>query len=433
AQASGAFSFQAAASVLLEEEALLAEGRLQMVQPGRLLVIAGEERALYPVRIAALDHAQGQYLLAVDLGDALDLHLARIRTHGRAAGGAGDAGHPLDGLAVDFPGAYQWHLEVVPGAGIPLHEHVVGDDAQLDLGLPQPRPHCRIIVDVRQQRALGADLRAGSAEAGNGLAGDGWLQLTPVVVMRHDRQVLAGGLDLLEQCQQIIGILVGDKALGPECQGLGADADGAHMVELLRQQRLEAGAQVAGLHYQRVAAGDQHIGDLRVGAQVVTQPARLPGGDSQVLVADELGPAEAEGAIAVADLAGAGKKQHRLPVLVLDAFDPLAVQLRDVVLQLTGGVRIEGVANLGHQRIQLGRRPRRARATRSKCSGAIMPRWGKVSWKIGSSGTADQSINWSMTYWLTRKGSTLATTRMSKRCCSDSWRSWGIWSSWRAV
>src|SRR5690606_24627508 len=98
-------------------EALLTKGRFEVVKPSGLLVVTGKEGALYPIRVAALDHAQGQYLLAVDLGDALDLHLARIRTHGRAAGGAGDAGHPLDGFAVDFPRAYQRHLEIVPGAG----------------------------------------------------------------------------------------------------------------------------------------------------------------------------------------------------------------------------------------------------------------------------------------------------------------------------
>src|SRR5690606_14312929 len=41
-----------------EEELLFPERRLQIVQPGRLRVEAGEEGPLHPVRIAALDEAQ---------------------------------------------------------------------------------------------------------------------------------------------------------------------------------------------------------------------------------------------------------------------------------------------------------------------------------------------------------------------------------------
>ena len=105
---------------------------------------------MYPVGVAALDHAQGQDFLAVDLGYALNFDLAGVRAHGGAAGGSGDTGYLLDSVAVDFPGAYQGYFKVVACAGIPFHEHVVGDDAQLDLGLPQPCPDCRIVVDMCQ-------------------------------------------------------------------------------------------------------------------------------------------------------------------------------------------------------------------------------------------------------------------------------------------
>ena len=169
--------------------------------------------------------------------------------------------------------------------------------------------------------------------------------------------MLACGLNLFEQRQQVIGVLVGDKALGPEAQGLAADADGAYMLELGGQQRLDAGSQVAGLHHQRVAAGDQHIGHLGMAAQVVAQLARFLRGNAQILVTDKLCPAEAEGAVAVTHLAGAGEEQHRLPVLMLQPLYALAVELGYVVFQLPGWVRVQGGAHFGDYGVELLGRP----------------------------------------------------------------------------
>src|SRR5690606_35600082 len=201
-----------------------------------------------------LYHSHVEPLLAFDYSLTLKVHIARHRAHERAPGGAGDSGHALDGITVDLTGAYQWHLEVMLGAGIPFHEHVVGDDPQLYLCLPQAGPDRRVVVDMRQQRPLSPDLGAGGADPADGFAGYFRLQLPPVVVVRHQRQVFAGCLDFLDQGQQVVRVLVGDKALGPETQCLAADADGAHLIEYRTEQWLEAGSQVAGLHDKRIAA-----------------------------------------------------------------------------------------------------------------------------------------------------------------------------------
>ena len=113
------------------------------------------------------------------------------------------------------------------------------------------------------------------------------------------------------------------------------------------------GAQVLGFHHQRVAAGDQDVGDLRVRLHIALELAGFLGGDLEIVIADELRPAETEGAVAVAHLALAGEKQHRLVVLVLNAVDLFAVHFRNVVFHLPGGVRVEGLADLGHGGIDL--------------------------------------------------------------------------------
>ena len=56
----------------------------------------------------------------------------------------------------------------------------------------------------------------------------------------------------------------------------------------------------------------------------------------------------------MADLTGAGEKQHGFAVFVLQAFDDFAVQHRNVVLQLAGRVRVEFAANIADQGFELG-------------------------------------------------------------------------------
>src|SRR5690606_6967945 len=86
--------------LLLKEELLLPEGRLQLMQPGSRFAVLGEERALHPVRVAALQEAQYEDLLALDFGDALDLHLAGAGAHAGASGSSGKAADLLHGFAV---------------------------------------------------------------------------------------------------------------------------------------------------------------------------------------------------------------------------------------------------------------------------------------------------------------------------------------------
>ena len=316
-----------------------------MIQPGGVLVVLGEEGTLNPVVVTPLDEAQGEHFLAVDFGNALDFHLARVAGHARATGGTGDTGDLLHGITVDLPGLGQRDFKVTTGTGVPFHKHVVGDDAQLDLGLPKAGPVIGIVVDVCQQRALGADHGAGGADPAYRFPGDVGFQFLPVVVVSHQRQVFAAGLHFPEQIQKILGIVVGYHTLRPEGQRLGTDADGADLFQF--QQRLDMGAQVLGLHDQRIATGDQHIGDFRVCLDVLLELTGFLGGDFQIVVTNELGPAEAEGAVAVTHLPLAGEEQHSLVVLVLDAVDFFAVHFRHVVFHLPGGVRVQGVTDFG--------------------------------------------------------------------------------------
>ena len=80
-------------------------------------------------------------------------------------------------------------------------------------------------------------------------------------------------------------------------------------------------------------------------AQIVHEAFGLLCREFEIVDADELRPAETEGAIGVAGLAVAWEEQHRLFVLVLYAVEALLVQHRHVVLELAGGVGVEGQTN----------------------------------------------------------------------------------------
>jgi hypothetical protein len=83
--------------------------------------------------------------------------------------------------------------------------------------------------------------------------------------------------------------------------------------------------------------------------QVGHQLGAFAGVELHVVHADELRPAEAEGAVGVAGLARAREEQHRFLVLVLQAFQGRVVHARDVVGHLAGRVRIHAHADLVHQ------------------------------------------------------------------------------------
>ncbi len=91
------------------------------------------------------------------------------------------------------------------------------------------------------------------------------------------------------------------------------------------QQCFDIAAQQFCLHDERIAAGEEDIGDLRVGPEVFDHQFYIPHGELQFIHAHKLGPAETKGAVSMAGLPLAGEKQHRLAVLVLDAREGYAL------------------------------------------------------------------------------------------------------------
>lgn len=53
--------------LVLEEEAIFAEGGFELIEPGGLVIVARKKRALDPVGVACLDQTRGGSLLALDL------------------------------------------------------------------------------------------------------------------------------------------------------------------------------------------------------------------------------------------------------------------------------------------------------------------------------------------------------------------------------
>ena len=116
-----------------------------------------------------------------------------------------------------------------------------------------------------------------------------------------------------------------------------------------------------------------------------------------------------------------GEVEHRLAVLVLQAVDRHAGRVdRHVRRQLLGGVRVELGADVAHQvgQPRAGElAPRGDGGQRPHVLVAEHAVLGKTSWKIGSSGTRDQSISSSSTYCDTRKGSTRERRRTVSSSC----------------
>ena len=196
------------------------------------------------------------------------------------------------------------------------------------------------------------------------------LHLPRVGEVRHERERLARLDDLLEQPQRVVGVRVGEEPGRPVRERLGADADRLDLLEL--EQRLDVAAQHRLTHDHRVAAGEQHAGDLRVLLQVRDEPGDVVGGHLQVRLADELGPAEAVRAVRVTGLALFGEEEHGLRVLVLQAVDRLVADPRHVELELARRVRVEPHAHLVGGRLHLGRG--RAVAQQPRDAGTRPPR-----------------------------------------------------------
>ena len=109
-----------AVAPLLEEEFLLAEGRFQMIEPGRIGVEFRIKRLAHPVWIAGLQELQREDFFAMDVGDAVDDDLAGEGAHRRPAHGARQAGHHLVRGLEDLVRARQRQLEIFVRAGVAL-------------------------------------------------------------------------------------------------------------------------------------------------------------------------------------------------------------------------------------------------------------------------------------------------------------------------
>ncbi|MFD9283981.1 hypothetical protein ACFWD7_43250 [Streptomyces mirabilis] len=186
---------------------------------------------------------------------------------------------------------------------------------------------------------LAADHGAGAADAAHRVPHHRGPKLLGMGEVGHQDEVAAARDDLFEQAQHVVGVAVGEETVRPEGERLGADADRLDRLDL--QERFDVAAQHLGAHHHRVAARDERAGDLRVGAQIGGCGGDVVGGDAQVGLADELGPAEAVRAVGVADLALAREDQHRLRVLVLEAGEAPPFVHGDVGVELAGGMRVE--------------------------------------------------------------------------------------------
>jgi len=126
--------------------------------------------------------------------------------------------------------------------------------------------------------------------------------------------------------------------------------------------------------------------------QVVEEWAYVRCRDS--LLADELRPTEAVGAVCGAALSTPREEQNGLPVFVLDARELGSIQERRIEIELAGTSAVSAS-------------PSRASSFASVIGSSISG-CGNTSLKMGSSGTLDQSIS-SSWYPVTRNGNTCAS------------------------
>ena len=131
-----------------------------------------------------------------------------------------------------------------------------------------------------------------------------------VIEVRHQVDALLRRRVLPERRLQLF---VAPDAPGVERRHLRADADDPHVLDAA--QRLEDLDQPPGAHQQRVAAGQQDVGDLRVLGDVLQPGADVVG--HLVVVVHEQPLAEAVAAVGAADLVA--QQQHGVDILVLHA------------------------------------------------------------------------------------------------------------------
>src|SRR5690554_1307852 len=298
--------------LILIEKRAIAKCRLQIVEPRRLGIVFREEGALYPIRVTALNEAEHEDLLAADLGHALNFDLSGAGAH---RGPTHRASKPRDArhrASVDIVGARERHLEIMLRAGISLDEHIIRDEAKPDLLTPHLGPNIRVIVDIADERGLGADHDTRAAESADRLADDRRRHLTRVVEMSHEGHVLTALNQPLKEAEEIIGVIVGDEALRPITKRFRADTDGLEMLKARIEQGQEVVLEMPRLHHKRITARKKEIRDILIAREIAMELAGFIAREAELLIADELRPAEAEGAIAMTGLTRAREKEHGL-------------------------------------------------------------------------------------------------------------------------
>ena len=94
-----------------------------------------------------------------------------------------------------------------------------------------------------------------------------------MIDVSHEGDVFPGLHETLEEPQEFVGVVVGNVAVWPEGQGLGANTQACDVRQFRRQQGLQVVLEVIGPHDHRIAAGDQQIGHFAVAPQVAEKLA----------------------------------------------------------------------------------------------------------------------------------------------------------------
>ena len=131
---------------------------------------------------------------------------------------------------------------------------------------------------------------------------------------------------------------------GPVGECLGSEPQALHVGKVIIEQRFDVSGQGARSHHHGVAPGDEHVGHLGMNAEVGAEKRSIADHLLQSGITHELRPAKAVATVGVAGLSLRRKEEHGLAVLVLHALQSLAVEKRDVPVELPGGVRIQFAA-----------------------------------------------------------------------------------------
>ena len=113
------------------------------------------------------------------------------------------------------------------------------------------------------------------------------------------------------------------------------------MIKPRVEQRLDVTAQHGRAHDHWISAGEQDTGHLRAVAEVGDHPVHVVGCDLEIGLSDELRPAETVRAVRMAGLTVPGEQQHRLRILVLNAWQRFVLVGRHVEDQLPSRMWIE--------------------------------------------------------------------------------------------